>query len=179
MDIFDAIKNRRSVRKFKPDSIPDEVIQRILEAAQLAPSAGNLQARAFIIIKDSKVKRKLCKSALNQTFIEEAPVNIVVCADEAQSSAKYGSRGKVLYSIIDATAAAENLLLAVHALGLGSCWIGAFEEENVKKILNLPEGIKPIGIFPIGYPAEKPLPRDRLPLEAVVHKEKYETKKFN
>jgi len=129
------------------------------------------------VVKDPKVKSELCKAALDQ-FIMEAPVNIIICANEERSSSKYGDRGKNLYSILDAAAAAENLLLAVHALGLGSCWIGAFVDETVRKILNLPKWVKPIGIFPIGYPAEKPAPTDRWPLEAVVHNERYETKKF-
>lgn len=173
MDLFEAIKGRRSVRSFKPDPVPDELLSKVLEAAQWAPSAGNLQARDFIIVKDPRIKADLCRAALGQYFIEEAPVNVVVCANKKRSGMRYGRRGEELYSILDASAAVQNLLLAVHALGLGACWIGAFYDDEVRKILNLPDWLVPIAIIPIGYPAERPTLTPRLPLEKVTYRERY------
>jgi len=173
MDLFEAIRNRRSVRAFKPEPVSDELLNKILEAARWAPSAGNCQPSDFIIVKDPEVKKDLCVAALYQDFIEEAPVNIVVCANEERSAGTYGNRGRRLYCLLDAAAATQNLLLAVHALGLGACWIGAFRDEEVAKALNLPEWVRPIAIIPIGYPAEEPSPTTRIPLKNLVHRERY------
>ena len=128
LDVFEVIKKRRSIRSFKSKPIPKEFLNRILEAAQWAPSAGNCQARDFIIVNDLEVKRRLRDAALDQSFIEEAPVNIIVCANEERSSRRYGDRGRKLYCLLDAASAVQNILLAVHALGLGACWIGAIQE---------------------------------------------------
>lgn len=176
LDLFEAIKNRRSVRAFRSNSISEDILRKLLEAACWAPSAGNLQSWEFIVVKDLRVKKELCKAALGQCFIQEAPVNIVVCANVERSSSRYGSRGE-LFSICDSSAATQNLLLTVHALGLGACWIGAFHDADVSKVLNLPEEIRPIAIVPIGYPDEKPSPPSRLPRDAVTHNEKYEGSK--
>ncbi|MGQ9513600.1 MAG: nitroreductase family protein [Thermoproteota archaeon] len=176
MDLFEAIKDRRSVRSFKQKPVPENLIKKILEAASLAPSAGNLQAWEFIIIKDSVTKMEISKAAFYQSFIAEAPVDVVVCANQKRSSERYGRRGRDLYSICDASAATQNLLLAAHALGLGSCWVGAFDETSVSKILGLPDGVKPIAIVPIGYAGETPSPRSRIPLREIVHMQRYGTK---
>jgi nitroreductase len=173
MDVFEAIKGRRSVRSFKSEQISDEVIERILEAAQWAPSAGDLQARDFIVVKDGVIKEALCHAAWDQEFIVEAPVDIVVCANEKRASLRYGARGRELYCILDAAAAVQNLMLGAYALGLGTCWVGAFDDDEVKRVLNLPEWERPIAIIPIGYPDERPKPTPRLPLDRVMHKEKY------
>jgi len=177
MDLFEAIRNRRSVRAFKPDPVSEELLNKILEAAQWAPSAGNCQARDFIIVKDPEMKKELCAAALHQYFIEEAPVNIVVCANEERSARRYENRGRRLYCLLDAAAAVQNMLLAVHALGLGACWIGAFQDEEVAEALNLPEWLRPVAIIPVGYPAEKPWSTSRIPLEALIHKEQYRAKR--
>lgn len=176
MDVFEAIKDRRSVRAFKPDPVSDGLLNTVLEAAQWAPSAGNRQARDFIVVKDAETKRRLCRAALDQHFIEQAPVDVVVCANQRRSARRYGDRGERLYCLLDAAASTQNLLLAVHALGLGACWISAFRDEQVVETLNLPRWVRPIAIIPIGYPAEKPRPTPRIRLEQLLHKESYETK---
>ena len=173
MELFESIRNRRSVRAFKPDPISEELLNKILEAAQWAPSAGNCQARDFIIVKDPEMKKELCAAALYQYFIEEAPVNVVVCANEERSARRYSNRGRMLYCLLDAAAAIQNMLLAVHALGLGACWISAFRDKEVAEVLNLPEWLRPVAIIPVGYPAEKPWPTPRIPLEELVHRERY------
>jgi len=156
MDIFHAIMNRKSIRKFDKKPVDDKLVGVMLYMATQAPSAGNVQDWRFIIVKDEKVKEKLWKAALEQDQVKDAPINIVVCSDLKSISLKYGKRGELLYSIQDTAAAIENILLAAEGLGLGSCWVGAFDEEKVKFILSLPENIRPVAIIPIGYPAEEP-----------------------
>jgi nitroreductase len=173
MDIFEAIEGRRSIRSFLDKPVPKELVMRILKAGQLAPSAGNCQARQFILVDDSEVKRKLFEAAWNQEFILQAPISIVVCADEQRSSSRYGERGRSLYCILDAAASVENMLLAIHGLGLGACWVGAYRDEEVKEALGLPEHLKPIAIIPIGYPVRQPPARSRLPVEALLHYNRY------
>ena len=172
MDVFEAISLRRSVRAYRSDDVPDEFIARIIDAARHAPSAGNIQPWEFIVIRKPEIKSRLAEAALYQNFIEEAPVVIVVCADQIRSSRGYGSRGASLYCIQDTAAAIENLLLAACALGLGTCWVGAFNEDKVKSVLRIPEGVRPVAIIPVGYPAEKPQKRYRRPLKEIIH---YET----
>ena len=176
MDVFKAIAGRRSVRTFKSDSISEELLEKILEAARWAPSAGNLQARDFILVKDAEVKKQLREAALDQEFIEEAPVDVIVCANEERSAQRYGERGRSLYCLQDATAAVQNILLMVHNLGLGACWVGAFNERLASQILNLPREIRPVAIIPIGYPAEKPLATSRMSLNDLVHINRYKAK---
>ncbi|RLI40454.1 nitroreductase family protein, partial [Candidatus Bathyarchaeota archaeon] len=127
----------------------------------------------FIIVRNPEIKRNLVKAALNQSFIEEAPVVIVVCADEIRSSQGYGVRGKTLYCIQDTAAATQNIHLAAYSLGLGTCWVGAFNEEEARKILEIPQGVRPVAIIPVGYPAEKPPARNRRPLNQIIHYEKF------
>ncbi len=167
-ECLELIFNRVSIRKFKSDAIDDDTVRLLLEAANAAPSAGNLQARDFVVVRDDKLKLELAKASLNQMFIAEAPVVVVVCANYPRSMRIYGERGK-LYAEQDATAAVENLLLAVTALDLGAVWVGAFDEEKVSELLNLPEYVRPIAIVPIGYPAERPGRRKRYPIEMLTH----------
>jgi nitroreductase len=177
MDVFDAIKGRRSIRAFQEKEIPEEFIEKILDAARWAPSAGNIQPWEFIIVKDKELKMKLAEAAYGQYFIAEAPIVIVVCTNIRKSSSRYGIRGETLYSIQDAAAATQNILLSVHALGLGACWIGAFSEEKVISILNIPKHVRPVAIIPIGYPAEKPTPPHKRKLDEITFFEKYGLKK--
>jgi len=172
MDVLEAIKQRRSIRTFKREDISAEIVEKLIEAARWAPSAGNVQPWEFIIVRKPEIKRKLAEAALNQSFIEEAPVVIVVCANEVRSSQGYGVRGKTLYCIQDTAAAIQNIHLAACALGLGTCWVGAFKEEKAREILKIPNGIRPVALIPVGYPAEYPKPRSRRPINEIVH---YET----
>ncbi|NWF86489.1 nitroreductase family protein [Candidatus Bathyarchaeota archaeon] len=172
MDVFDAIKKRRSIRAFKSDDISSEIVEKLLEAASWAPSAGNIQPWEFIVIRKPEIKEKLAEAALSQTFIEEAPVVIVVCANENRSSQGYGVRGKTLYCIQDTAAAIQNIHLAACSFGLGTSWIGAFREEEAREILKIPNGVRPVAIIPVGFADESPPPRKRRPLNQIVH---YET----
>lgn len=173
MDLIDGLRSRRSIRRFKPELIPDDIILNILDLANAAPSAGNLQAREFIVIRDVDVKEKLAVAAFNQKFVLQAPVVIVVCGNPERSSMGYGKRGKKLYSIQDADAAVMHILLAAHALGMGTCWVGAFDEREVKTVLNIPEYIKPIALIPLGYPEKIPEETRREKIEKLVHFDKW------
>jgi len=172
MDVFEAIKTRRSVRAFTNQEVSEEEIEKIIDAARWAPSAGNIQPWEFIIVRKSEIKRELAVAALNQTFIEEAPVVIVVCANESRSAHGYGNRGATLYCIQDTAAAIQNIHLAAKALGLATCWVGAFREEEARKVLGIPRGVRPVAIIPVGHAAEKPRTPSRRPIQDIIH---YET----
>lgn len=173
MDVFEAIKGRRSVRSYASREVSDETVEKLIDAARWAPSAGNVQPWEFIIVRSLDIKRKLAAAALNQRFIEEASVVIVVCADEQRSARAYGSRGASLYCIQDTAAAIQNIHLAAYALGLGTCWVGAFREDQASQALRLPPYIRPVAIIPVGYPAEKPQPRPRRSLKEIIHRETF------
>ena len=172
MDVFEAIKGRRSIRAFKKREVLDEDVAKLVDAAVWAPSAGNIQPWEFIIIRKPELKRAIVQAAWEQSFIEEAPVVIVVCANENRSSQRYDDRGKTLYSLQDTAAAIQNIHLAAYSLGLGTCWIGAFKEQEVRQILKVPPGIRPVAIVPVGYAAESVSPRSKRPKDQFVH---YET----
>ncbi len=156
MDFWDVVKERRSVRRFAPDrDVPLETVERILGAAIAAPSAGNRQPWHFIVVRRPEVKRSLAEAAYGQWFIADAPLTIVVCAIPGRSAARYGRRGTELYCLQDTAAATQNILLAVTALGLGACWVGAFDERAAARALDLPGQIRPVAIVPIGHPAER------------------------
>lgn len=161
MEFFEVLRKRQSIRKFSERNIEDEKIKKIIDVAHRAPSAGNLQSYEIVIIKKQEKKQMLAEAALGQSFISEAPVVFVVCANEKRSS-PYGKRGKELYCINDASIAAAYIELAAAALGLGSVWVGAFDDEAVRKIINALQWIKPIAIIPIGYAAEKPFRTSRV-----------------
>lgn len=173
MDVFEAIKNRRSVRAFTSQPVSEKQVYQLIDAAGWAPSAGNVQPWEFIIVRSAETKRKLAEAALNQIFIKEAPVVIVVCANEIRSGQRYGSRGVNLYCLQDTAAATQNLLLAVYALGLAACWVGAFQEEEAKNVLNTPTGIRPVAIVPIGHPIERPTSRLKRPINEFIHSETF------
>jgi len=173
VDVFEAIKNRRSVRAFTNEPVSDEEVMKIIDSARWAPSAGNIQPWEFVVVRDAEIKRGLSAAALDQTLIEEAPVVIVVCANQLRSASGYGSRGVNLYCLQDTAAATQNMLLAAGALGLATCWVGAFQEEEARKVLNIPSGVRPVAIIPVGHPAEKPVARSRRPLSEIVHHEAF------
>ena len=173
MDTFECIKKRRSIRSYKRESVPEEDLRKILEAGTWAPSAGNRQSWEFIIVRDRQRKIDLSYAAYEQDFIVRADTVIVVCANTERSARRYGERGRTLYALQDASIATQNMLLAATALGYGTCWVGAFNEEQVKKILKLPDGIRPIAIVPVGVPNESPDPSSRTPVEVVTHIEQF------
>jgi nitroreductase len=169
LDVFEAIFERRSIRKFKKTDVEDQLIYKILEAGLWAPSAGNLQSWDIILIKDSKIKQKLSTAAYMRDFVGEAPVIMVLCANAHKSATIYEDRGSGLFCIQDAACAGQNMLLAIHALGLGACWVGAFDEELVKDAMGLPTSLRPVALIPLGYPDETPIAPPRRELEEIIH----------
>jgi len=155
MIILDAVRERRSIRKFLPKQIPEPVINDLKESLIWAPSAGNLQARKFYFVFEKKIKEKLVRAALNQGFIAKAPLSIVACTD-SNIRLHYKERGVTLYSVQDVAASIMGMMLVAHEKGLGSVWIGAFDEGKVSGILNLPHNLRPIAIVPVGYPSSIP-----------------------
>ena len=167
MQVFEAIRNRRSVRAYQSEPVNPELVQTVLEAASQAPSAGNLQAYRVYVVRTESLKRDLATAALEQEFLANAPVALVFCAVAARS-AKYGRRGAELYCVQDATIAAAYAQLAATGLGLATCWVGAFDEAALVRLLNLPGGQRPVAILPLGWPAEQPSPPSRRPLDELV-----------
>ncbi|MEM2996875.1 MAG: nitroreductase family protein, partial [Candidatus Bathyarchaeia archaeon] len=158
---------------FSKRELPQEAIEVLVKAACMAPSAGNLQPWEFIAVRNPETKRRLADAAYGQSFIAEAPLVFLVCAVPGRSSWRYGKRGSDLYCIQDTAAAIENLLLTATANGLGGCWVGAFDEERAAKAVGAPEGVRPISIIPIGYPAETPSAPPRRAVSEVLHLERY------
>ncbi|NLF12881.1 MAG: nitroreductase family protein [Anaerolineaceae bacterium] len=169
MDFWQVLEARYSVRRFDPAAdVPPETVERILQAAIRAPSAGNRQPWHFYVVRDAALRSGLAAAAFGQEYVAQAPVAIVVCADAEQSAARYHERGRELYCLQDTAAAATHILLAAVALGLGSCWIGAFDEGQAAAVLELPSRHRPVAILPIGRPAgERGGATSREPLESV------------
>lgn len=167
MDILRVIRERRSIRKFTTKDIPEDLLSLLIDALIWAPSAGNLQARRFFFVKDKKIKQLLAGAALNQRFIYEAPIAIVCCTDSSIGR-HYGRRGTDLYTIQDVSASIMGMMLVAHENGLGTCWVGAFHEEDVTQIMNLPRNLRPIAIVPIGFPAKIPQPPPRISRQEAV-----------
>ena len=155
MEFYDVLKKRHSVRDFAPKEVEQQKVKRILEAAQKAPSAGNLQAYKVYVVRSKEAKESIVIAALYQDFIAQAPVLLVFCADKAQSAAKYGERGAGLYAIQDATLAAAYSQLAATAEGLSCVWVGAFDPLEVSRIIKADSHEVPVALVPIGYPKGK------------------------
>jgi len=164
MDFYDVIKTRRSIRAYQERFVEEEKLQRILEAARLAPSAANRQPWRFIVVKTEKIKREFQK-AYNKNWFWQAP--LVICACGVKGEAWKRSDGKS-YLDVDIAIAMDHLILAATAEGLGTCWIGAFNPSEVKRILNLPDELEPVALTPLGYPAHSPKPTYRKSLEEIV-----------
>ncbi len=167
MDVFQTVKERRSIRSFLRKDIPEDVLSKLIEALRWAPSAGNLQSRKFFLIREEKTRKQIAVAALNQDFLSTAPIVVVGCADSS-INIRYGRRGIELYSIQDVAVSVMAMMLVALENGLGTCWVGAFQEAEVAKILNLPENLRPVVIVPVGYPERIPKPPLRLPVKDMV-----------
>ena len=173
MNLQDAINQRRSIRTYKNQPLPQGTVEALLEAARQAPSAGNVQPWAFVVAETAQTKQALSAAAYKQKDIVEASAVIVVCADEARAEERYGARGKTLYCLQDTAAAIQNLLLTACSMGLGTCWIGAFKEAEVRKVIRAPTHMRPVAFIAVGYPNEAPHPRGRRPINEITHKETF------
>ena len=151
MDFYKVIRTRRSVRSFKQDPIPEEVLNRVLEAARVAPSAGNRQPWKFILVKDDALKQKLVSACGNRKFIADAPLVVVACGQK--SSINIGGYMGEMSMLLDVSIAVTHLILAARAESLGTCWIGAFDNKEIKKLLRVPDEFEVVAVTPMGYPS--------------------------
>lgn len=173
MKFEEVLKKRRSIRKFKQKEIPGDKIREILRLAQLAPSAGNIQAYKVKIIKGEKDKRKLrdatfTSQGLKQEWIFDAPAILVICADIRESEARFGERGRNFYAMQDATIFTSYVQLAITSTGLASCWLGNFHEEELREVLSIPKDLEIIALVPFGYPDAEAGTRERKKLEEIL-----------
>ncbi len=169
MEFSEVILNRHSIRTFSDRPVEQEKLQKILETANLAPSAGNLQAYEIYVVTDAKKRDGLSCAALAQEYVAVAPVALVFCTHAALTEGRYTERGTRLYTVQDATIACTFAMLAATDLGLGSVWVGTFDEKVVRLILGAPEGQVPVSILAIGYSAEFPTQHPRRPLDEIAH----------
>jgi len=184
MDFFEVVRTRRSIRRFADKPVEDEKIHELLEAVRQAPSWANLQCWRFIVVKDPPVKEKISEISYVESFfapkgyksnparkgLAEAPVVIVACADPSQS----GTIWEQPYYMTDMGLAAQTLMLAARALGLGTVFVGVFDEEKIRSMLSIPSNIRVVGLFPVGYPLEeKASGPPRKPFDEIVFREKW------
>jgi len=170
MDVFTAIAQRSSVRAYKATDVEEDKLKKVLEAARLAPSASNRQDWKFVVVRDKETKKKLARAAFGQSFIGEAPIVITACGTEAKTVM---ACGQPAYTV-DVSIAFTHMILQAYELGLGTCWIGAFEEGEVKKVLNIPKEVRVVAMTPLGYPDQRPSQKSRSSLNQIVCYEKYE-----
>jgi nitroreductase len=175
MDIYKIISTRRSIRKYKSALVEEEKLNRILEAARIAPSAGNRQPWHFIVIKDGEVKKQLKEAEVylspkERDWFYTAPVIICVCGESSKSWIRKDGKD---YRDVDVAISFDHLILAATAEGLGSCWIGAFDPIAAKKVLGIPEGIEPVAFTPLGYPDEAPLAKERKSIDEIIRWNKW------
>lgn len=168
MDFFEVIKKRHSVRRFDSSKqVTDEQIKQILQAGRLAPSAHNLQDWFFVVVKNPEIKKQLVDACYGQSFVGEASVVIIVCSDKRLVDTHSTRHGFDFFTIQDTAIATQQMWLAITALGLGACWIGAFDEKEIKRVLKLEEHLRPMVVLPIGYPFKKPLSTPRKKLKEI------------
>ena len=176
MDVMQAIKERRSVRKYRPDPVSDDALNTVLEAARWAPSWSNTQCWRFVVVRDPELKKKLADALTDlkpgvenpaANAIRSAPIVIVACAELGTSGYYKGeqSTDKGDWFMFDVALAMQNLTLAAHSIGLGTVHVGLFDAKEMARIIDVPEGIEVVEITPLGYPDEKPgvIPRKELP----------------
>ena len=169
MDVMEAIRTRRSVRGYKAEPIPQETLDQVLEAFRLAPSANNEQPWKLIVVSEAEVRKKVAEVCWNQTFIAEAPIVLVACGLPNQSQIG----GQITSVWVDVAIAVDHLTLAARSLGLGTCWIGAFEEDGLKKLLGIPKDVRVVAVTPLGYPRREGGTARRKPIREVVCRERY------
>lgn len=167
--VLEAIKKRQSVRSYQDKEIPEEILQQILEAGRLAPSASNRQGWKFIVVKDENLRKKLVPACKNQKFVGEAPIVIVGCGTNPDYIM---TNGEHTYSI-DLAIALDHMSLEAASLGLGTCWIGAFYQDQVKEILGVPESVRVVNLLTLGYPKELGTKTERKPLSEIICYDKY------
>ncbi|MCX9081909.1 MAG: nitroreductase family protein [Candidatus Methanoperedens sp.] len=169
MDVYKAILSRRSIRAYESRDVEEDKLDRVLEAGRLSPSAGNRQERRFVVIRDAGTRKALSEAAKDQVFVAQAPVVIAACSVESEYVM---SCGQLAYPI-DTAIAVDHMTLQAVEEGLGTCWIGAFDEKKVKKILSIPDTVRVVTLLPLGYPRKVPQPPARKSHGQIVMHEKW------
>ena len=169
MDVMTAIKTRRSIRAYKDKPIEDEKLETVLEAGRLAPSARNLQEWKYVVVKDKALRNKLVDVANGQQFVGQAPAVIVACAVETD----HVMPCEELSYPIDVAISIDHMTLAAAEQGLGTCWIGAFKQNEIKTLLGMPGEVRVVALLPIGYPDVSPAPKPRKSMEEIVVYDKW------
>ena len=165
MSLVDVVSSRRSIRRYEKKEIPKNVLDKILEAGRQAPSAANRQPFHLIIITNQELRKELSRGLFNR-FIQDSAVTVVGCANTNEIlTAKW--------AVVDTSIALQNMVIEAWALGIGSCWIGDFKEDNVKQLLEIPDKWKVVALVSLGYPAEQPQPRKKKPIEELVSYNKF------
>jgi nitroreductase len=170
MEVLTALRKRRSIRSYLKTPIEEEKLNKVLEAARISPTAKNRQEWKFIVVKSEDIKQKLLPAVKGRRFVVEAPVIIVACATE---SSFIMPCGQPAYTV-DLSIAMSYMILEAQELGLGTCWLGGFFEDQVKEILEIPESVRVVAMTPLGYPGEKTFSRPRKSMEEIVCYDKYE-----
>ena len=170
MDVYQAIRARKSVRAFRDQEVDDETLTRLFEAVRLAPSAKNSQEWRFVVVRDRDTRERIATEGAGQAFIGRAPVLVVCCAETEGRTMRGGQQAYP----IDVAIAIDHLTLAAVAEGLGTCWIGAYDESKVKDILGIPRAIRVVELLPLGYPVDPAaVDKSRLPLSTIMHYERW------
>lgn len=163
MEFMDVVRTRRSIRSYENRQVEDDKIKQVLEAARLAPSAGNRQEWRFVVVRDADLRRKLMDAARGQQFVADAPAVIVACAPEHDHVMSCGHPS----FLIDVAIALEHIALAARDLGLGTCWVGAFDQRKVRDALGIPDSVEVVELMPLGYPTDWPEAKDRKPFAKI------------
>jgi nitroreductase len=165
MSLVDVVSSRRSIRRYEKREIPKDVLDKVLEAGRQAPSAANRQPFHFIVITNQELRKELSRGLFNR-FIQDSAVTVVGCANTSEIlTAKW--------AVVDTSIALQNMVIEAWTLGIGSCWIGDFKEDNVKQLLEIPDRWKVVALVSFGYPAEQPQPRKKKPIEELVSYNKF------
>jgi nitroreductase len=171
MDLYDAIRSRTSIRKYRPDPIPEEALDRILDAMRSAPSACNNQPWHFVLVQELEQRGRLAQACRGQSFLAEAPLIVVGCGREPEAYQNMGGYWNSL--AVDLAIALDHLTLAAAAEGLGTCWIGAYDEDQVRAVLGIPPDVRVIALLPVGYPAVEPRATPRKSLDEIVYYDRW------
>lgn len=169
MNVSEVIRTRRSIRVYRGKPVEEEKLNRVLEAARLAPSARNIQESRFVVVTERGMREKLMKAAANQSFVAEAPVVIAACATVTQYTMRCGQ----LAYPVDVSIAVDHMTLQAVEEGLGTCWVCAFNEAEVKALLSIPDDVRVVTLMTLGYPGESPAERPRKAIAEIVCREKY------
>ncbi len=173
MDVFEAIRERRSVRKYDSKPVDRELIEKVVDAVRWAPSSGNTQPVEVVVVTDPEKRNIMAAVSGYAKYLNDAPVALVVCINLSRARSRYGDLGVSYFAPLDVAVAVQNMMLAAYALGLGTCWDSVFDKRRVRELIDLPEDVEPFAIIALGYPSKVPEPPPRRPLEEILHWEKY------